>query len=144
MTTTRKTAPLAARTGAAQPSTLFEQALQAEHARHAARIAELKNLEGKLRMLDAFMPAIRAAGINLNGSELHGWGGKAIHVMSATLNPQRNAAVERVLRDVGMRELRRADYSTCYSVELRKGHLTVAMTVDTYKRPTAQGAAKCD
>ena len=143
MTTTRKTASHAARIVAAQPLTLAEQALQSEQARHARRIAELRGMEAKLRMLDAYLPAIRAAGISIHGEELHSWGGKTIHVMTPTLNPQRNATLERVLRDCGMREVRRADYSTSYSVELRKGHLTVAMTVDTRQLAKAQGVAKC-
>lgn len=143
MTTTRKTASQAARAAAAQPSTLFEQALQAEHARHARRIAELKGMGARLRMLDAYMPAIRAAGINIQGDELHSWGGKSIHVLTPALNPKRNATLENVLRDCGMREVRRADYTTSACVELRKGHLTVAMTVDVRHLQQGQGVAKC-
>lgn len=143
MTTTRKPAASNGHNAAEQPLTLAEQALQLEQARHARRIAELKGLETKLRMLDAYLPAVRAAGISIHGDELHCWGGKTVHVMAPTLNPQRNATLERVLRDCGMREVRRSDYSTCYSVELRKGHLAVAMTVDTRLPQKAQGAAKC-
>lgn len=154
MTTTRKTASHAARTVAAQPLTLAAQALQSEQARHALRIAELKSMAARLRMLDAYMPAIRAAGIAIHGEELHSWGGKAIHVIGATLNPQRNATLERVLRDCGMREVRRSDYTSTYVVELRKGHLSVAMTVEVRhlqniqqaarQLQQAQGAAKCE
>lgn len=143
MTTTRKTASQAARAAAAQPSTLLEQALQAEHARHARRIADLKSMAARLRMLDAYMPAIRAAGINIHGEELHCWGGKSIQVLTPALNPKRNATLENVLRDCGMREVRRADYATSASVELRKGHLTIAMTVDVRHLQQAQGVAKC-
>lgn len=145
MTTTRKPPTHAARAAAALPLTLAEHALQLEQARHANRLAELKGMEAKLRMLDAYMPAIRAAGINIYGDELLSWGGKTIHVLT-TLNPQRNATLERVLRECGMREVHRTDYSTIYSVGLSKGHLTVAMSVD--KRlpqvAMAQGATKCE
>lgn len=142
MTTTRKTASRDARTDVVH-ITLAAQAGMVEHARHARRMAELKAMHARLRLLDAYMPAIRAAGISVHGEELHSWGGKAINVISPVLNPKRNATLERVLRDCGMREVRRSDYLYSYSVELRKRHLIVALTVDTRPLPKALEASKC-
>ena len=142
MTTTRKTVSRDVRTDVAH-ITLAAQAAAMEHARHARRMAELKAMHARLRLLDAYMPAIRAAGINVHGEELHSWGGRAINVMAPVLNPKRNATLERVLRDCGLREVRRSDYLHSYSVELRKGHLIVALTVDTRPLPKAQEATKC-
>lgn len=142
MTSTRKTASRVACTDAA-PLTLAQQAVQLEQARHARRLAELKAMDARLRLLDAYMPAIRAAGINVHAEELQSWCGKVVHVIAPVLNPKRNATLERVLRDCGMREVRRSDYATSYSVELRKGHLIVAISVDTRSLPKAQEATKC-
>lgn len=127
---------------AVQPITLAAQALQAEQSRHEGRMAMLKRMEARLRMLDAFMPAVRAAGINVHGDELNDWGRGTIYVGGALMNPQRNATLEKVLRAQGMREVgcrRHADGS--YTVELKKGHLTLCISVEAHRLPKTQEAA---
>lgn len=110
---------------------LMDAAVQAEHARHAARLAEVRKMAAKLRLLDAYMPAITAAGIELHGTELGYWSwAGAVRVLSATLNPWRNAKLEQVLRAQGMEETRREQFPDgSYTVELSRGPLRISLPV---------------
>lgn len=124
-----------------KPDTLEAAALQAEHARHAARLREITAMAAKLRALDAYMPAVRAAGADVHPDDVShwGWGQKrAVRICNATFNEKRNVVLERVLREQGMRETGRNDYpGGSYTVELTKGHLTVSIAV----RPSACASA---
>ncbi|ADU99006.1 hypothetical protein Alide_1245 [Alicycliphilus denitrificans BC] len=132
------------RSTAAQPRTLEAQALHDAHQGHAARLAAIKRMASKLRMLDAYMPAVRAAGITVRGDELNCWGGLAIYVSGPMFNAQRNATLEKVLREQGMRETRRKENADgSYTVDLKKGHLTVCITVEAHRLPKPQEAAPC-
>lgn len=124
-----------------KPNTLEAAALQAEHVRHAARLREIAAMGAKLRALDAYMPAVRAAGADVHPDDVShwGWGQKrALRICNATFNERRNVVLERVLREQGMRETGRNDYpGGSYTVELTKGHLTVSIAV----RPIGRNSA---
>lgn len=127
--------------------TLAAQALQAEVARHAGRLADIKSMDARLRMFDAFMPAVRAAGIDVHGDEIHCWGTSAIsalYVGGITLDPQRNATLEKVLREQGMEEIERTPCPTgAYTVKLKKGRLTMAITVEAHRLNRMQEGKAC-
>lgn len=132
------------RAEAAHPLTLEVQALRDEQARHEGRVAVIRRMSARLRMLDAYMPAIRAAGIDLRGDEINCWGGRAIYLSGPLFSAQRNATLEKVLREQGMREVERRDNpGGGYTVDLKKGHLTVCLTVDSHRLPKPKEAAAC-
>lgn len=117
-------------TAQTKPSTLMALAQEHELARHRSRLQALKAMEAKLRALDAFMPAIRAAGITISGDELNCWTFGRLYIQQPILNRKRNAELERVLRAQGMREVEVRPGAQGYDVELKKGHLTVCMYVE--------------
>ncbi|MDA8448470.1 hypothetical protein M4R36_00290 [Acidovorax sp. GBBC 3299] len=124
--------------------TLAEQALQAEEARHACRLAAIKSMDARLRMFEDFMPAVRAAGIKVHGEEFNGWGTSTLYVSGITLDPRRNATLEKVLREQGMEEIERTPYlNGAYTVKLRKGRLTVSITVETHRLNRMQESQAC-
>ena len=120
----------------AQPETLMEAAVRRANEKHAERMAELKAAQKQLAAFEAFMPAVRAAGIDLHTDEINylPYGKKCLRIASALLTDARNVTLERVLIENGMREVGRNTYSDgSYWVDLAKGHLRVALTV----RPAA-------
>ncbi len=127
--------------------TLAEQALQAEEDRHACRLAAIARMDARLRMFDAFMPAVRAAGINVHAQEINCWGASAhsvLYVGGPVLDPRRNAVLEKVLREQGMEEIERTPCPTgAYTVKLKKGRLTVSITVEAHRLPRMQEGKAC-
>ena len=127
---------LRSRTPAPAPTALAAQALHAEHERHASRLAALRRMDAKLRHFEAYMPAIRAAGINVHPDDLNDWGRKVLWVSQALASPQRNATLEAVLRAQGMREIGLTHHGDgSYRVDLSKGHLTVSLCVNAHRLP---------
>ncbi|GKS83238.1 hypothetical protein AVMA1855_03820 [Acidovorax sp. SUPP1855] len=130
----------------AEPTSLHDQAMAFENTRHAQRLAQIKSMASKLRTFDSnYMPAIRAAGIPLHADEFNCWGKRsALYICGATLNPQRNANLETLLRKLGMRETKRTNYPTGgYAIDLTKGHLTVHLSVDSHRLPKPAEAVTC-
>lgn len=124
----------------AQPETLMEAATRRANDVHAARMAELKAAQKQLAAFEALMPAVRAAGIDVQPDEISflSFGKKTLRVAGAILNDARNVTLERVLIEQGMREVDRSTYSDgSYWIDLAKGHLRVAITV---VRPATKSA----
>lgn len=117
----------------AAPEPLGAQLLAYEHAHHAARLASIKRMAARLALLDAFMPALAAAGIVLHPDEVRDWGGKAIYLGSSILDHTRNARLANVLLAAGMRVDVRQEYeygTQDVRLELVKGRLRVSINID--------------
>lgn len=115
------------------PKPLGDQMLAFEHARHADRLAAIKRMAARLALLDAFMPALGAAGMVLNLDEVTDWGGKAIYLGSGILDHTRNAKLANLLMAGGMRVESRKDYdfgAKDVRLELVKGRLRVSINID--------------
>lgn len=115
------------------PKPLGAQLLAYEHARHADRLAGIKRMAARLALLDAFMPAIAAAGIVLNLDEVRDWGSKAIYLGSGVLDRTRNVKLANVLMAAGMRVDVRKEYDygdRDLRLELVKGRLRVSINID--------------
>lgn len=113
--------------------TLAESLLAYEHGRHADRLASIKRMGARLALLDAFMPAIAAAGIVLNLDDVREWGGKTIYLGSGLLDHSRNAKLANVLLACGMRVAERKEYDYGHGdvrLELVKGRLCVSLSID--------------
>ena len=113
--------------------TLAESLLAYEHGRHADRLAAIKRMGARLVLLDAFMPAIAAAGLVLNLDDVHDWGGKTIYLGSGVLDHSRNARLANVLLACGMRVADRKEYDYGHGdvrLELVKGRLRVSLSID--------------
>ena len=125
----------------AQPAMLFEACLQQEQARHARRIKEIKSMEARLAMLDAYMPAIRAAGLTLWLQDLDAnFGDRSLRLtcgLFCSLNHQR---LVDLLIDLGFKEVERRDNNTFSTVMLGKGRLRLQVHVDK-PRSTAGSTA---
>ena len=113
------------------PATLYEAALQKEHARHAHRLAALKRMQARLRMLDAFVPALQAAGLHLVLDEINDWCGKELYVRTTYFtSPRETQKLLDVLLSQGMREVERRHYGATDTVIVGKGRLRVVVSVD--------------
>lgn len=128
-----------------QPETLIQAAMRRANEVHAVRMAEIKAMEKQLALFEGLMPAIRAAGIVVHSDEISFWnfGKKCLRICAPILREQRNVTLERVLRDLGMREDGRNTYRNGdYSLDLVKGHLRVSMTVPACALPKPTEAAQ--
>lgn len=115
------------------PKLLGDQLLAFEHGRHANRLAAIKRMAARLSLLDAFMPAIAAAGLALNMDDLTDWGGKSIWLGSGILDHTRNAKLANVLMAGGMRVEERNEYdhgARDVLLKLVKGRLRVSINID--------------
>lgn len=114
--------------------TLAESLLAYEHGRHADRLAAIKRMGARLALLDAFMPAIAAAGIVLNLDEIHDYRvGKTIYLGSGFPDHSRNAKLANVLLACGMRVADRKEYDYGHGdvrLDLVKGRLRVSLSID--------------
>ena len=97
--------------------------------RHRERLEELKAMGPKLRMLEAYRPAIVAAGIVLRVNKFKLLGGDHLWIDLGG-PPVRNATLLRVLLEQGMREKGRIENIDCSLVTLCHGHLTLTVPVD--------------
>lgn len=125
MKTTRKTA-------APAPALSLEQRLLAiEQARHAGRLEAIKRMRARLVLLQAFMPAIEAAGIWLDLGALSDWGGKSLWISTRVLDHPAAARLVNVLVANGMTVHERKDYGAGGStLHLKKGRLLCTVSVD--------------
>lgn len=115
------------------PKPLGPQLLAFELGRHADRLAAIKRMGARLVLLDAFMPAITAAGLVLNLEDVRDWGGKTIYLGSGLLDHSRNAKLANVLLACGMRVADRKEYDYGHGdvrLELVKGRLRVSLSID--------------
>lgn len=114
-----------------KPASLVAQAMQFEQQNHAARMANIKHMAGKLAMLDAFMPAVLAAGLRITPDELRCHGGKNLWIGGAILDHARNARLANVLQAHGMRLQERTDHPRAgATLTLAKGRLQIRMLID--------------
>ncbi|WP_046059720.1 hypothetical protein [Paracidovorax citrulli] len=129
---------------AATPAvSLHNAALAAEERRHEDRLAEIKRMRGRLAALDALVPALHEAGVSLRVDDIRDWGTRRIFIGNPAMDPARNAVIERVLREQGMAEESRTHYTVGgYAVDLKKGHLTVHISVDAHRIEPVE-ASKC-
>lgn len=112
------------------PAGLYEACLQQEYERHARRLAEIKAMKARLGLLDAFMPALQAAGVPPL-LDLSTWGGKALYVRCCHMtDPARTQKMVDTLIAAGMREVERNTYPTFIRVVLKKGRLSLSLGVD--------------
>ncbi len=120
------------RAAAPAPQTLAEKLLANEHERHAARLACIKRMQARLALLDAFMPALNAAGISLHSDDITDWGTKSLYLGSGLLDHKRNAKLANVLLAEGMRVDARKEYdygTQDVRLELVKGRLRVSISI---------------
>lgn len=115
----------------APPATLYEACVQQEQERHARRIAEIRDMKARLGMLDEFVPALRAAGVAPLLEPLATWGGKELYLRCCHMTePARTQKLVDTLRAAGMREAERKNYGSYDRVILKKGRLSVSVSVD--------------
>lgn len=126
MKATRKTA-------ASAPAPSLEQRLLAiENERHKGRLEAIKRMSARLVLLEAFLPAIDAAGIWLDMAAITDWGSKVLWLSTGVLDHAASARLVNLLVANGMTVHDRKDYgnaagSTLY---LKKGRLLVMVMVD--------------
>lgn len=123
------------------PSTLFEACLLQEHTRHAHRLAELRAVEGKLRLFEEFMPAIKAAGLRIALEAVRGWIRHELFLRTDVFDKTDEAQrLIDVLTTAGMKETSRNAGPLYFTVRLKKGHLTVVVLLNM-QRPAAVSEA---
>lgn len=115
-----------------KPGSLVQLLATDAHQRCDARLKSIETMAGKLAMLDAYMPAVRAAGITIDPDDIWfslGKGGP-VRINNAVLRNQRNARLANVLAAEGMREEEREDMAGNVWLTLAKGRLRVVLTID--------------
>lgn len=126
MKATRKTA-------ASAPALSLEQRLLAiENERHKGRLEAIKRMRARLVLLEAFIPAIDAAGIWLDMGATTEWGGKALWIGTGVLDHTAAAHLVNVLVANGMTVHERKDYGGVggSTLHLKKGRLIVMVSVN--------------
>lgn len=110
---------------------LYTAGLQAEHERHKHRLADLRDLEARLRMLDALADALKTQGITLQPDRLSNWPHTREVYISATTWDSSGRRLYSALIAVGFVIVRRSDHGPFASVSLKRGRLSVRIAVDT-------------
>jgi hypothetical protein len=131
--------------GSRPPPALYAAALQHEHQRHARRLAELKALEPRLRMLDALAGPLTEQGLTLHPEQISatGWeistrGARPTEVwLSAGMTDSAGRLLFAALRAVGFTLEIRRDHGASSSVTLKHGRLRVRTWVDAKVLDTA-------
>ena len=122
-------------TKTAQAAGLYAEALKEEQVRHDRRVRELGRMRHMLGMLDALMPAIKAAGVDVHPDGLPGvlpdvvageiqlGQGGTLRLQDPYTDPAWGVRMERVLRAQGLTE--RGRWTLCggreYLIELEQG-----------------------
>ena len=113
----------------AKKTSMYQQAVEAANIRQRARLAELKKAQGKLELFDAFVPALEAAGLKLYPEEF-GWGMDGVlRLYGLHTDGGRERLMLAVLLANGMKEVRRAAYTSFDQVYLVKGRLKISFAV---------------
>ncbi len=119
--------------------------MQEEERRHTARLRELNRIKAKLVMLDAYMPMIREAGLELNLEYTSGGyrpqSSLSIRAVEFVGNEKQKNLVT-VLLAAGFKLADQSDYGNWQIVILKKGRLQVRVTgVDMVPAKAAKEAA---
>jgi hypothetical protein len=128
----------------AAPATLYAEALQHEHERHAARLAEIKKLEARLRMLDALAAPLAAHGVRLYPDQIKTHGSDVW--LSSAMCDSSGRRMFAAFTAVGFVLDSRRDHTCSSSITLKHGRLRVRMFVDAdvLPPPTPEAAAAPD
>lgn len=112
----------------AQQITLVDEALRAEHTRHAARLKEIDGIRSDLQRLQQHLPALRAAGVELGGHECANIGGLFIH---GGQDRARNGRLLQALMGLGGKARNKAAFADGgFAVDMDLGGLHLAFYVD--------------
>lgn len=118
------------------PSTQHGIALAAEMARHEA-LRALTRMQARLGMLDTFIPALKAQGLEIVPAEIEeGYAHKAMRV---TCGPfcftAKNGRLVDALLALGFKQIERSDHTTFSTFTLSKGRLRLRICVDLPRTP---------
>lgn len=115
----------------APPATLYEACVQQEQARHRYRMAQLREMEARLRLLDAIVPALKAAGLSLILDRINPWTERELFITAnhLTSHAQSQKLLD-TLEAAGMEVVSRDERFGTATVKLKKGRLKLALFVD--------------
>ena len=130
----------------APPSTasLYDACVQQALESYQRRLKQLKAMEGSLKLLEAFAPALEARGYTLHGSRLN-WdaGHKAVRLVE-TMSDTANKRLHAALVELGFEEFSRIEHRSWCSLFMKHGRLRVQLSVETallHPAPAAEGKA---
>lgn len=111
------------------PRSLAEAIERAELQRHAARLREMKTMEGQVALLDAFVPALAERGVDMIVVAKHlEWDStrKSLRLSTATLSGTFEKGLREALLAIGFTEVQRDEYGHFACVILAKACRTLA------------------
>lgn len=116
---------------AARKETLEEAAIRLENQRHAHRLKEIKTISKRLQDLQAYVPALKEAGVTLHADDIRVcWHKGPIGLMQGFMDTRTALAALGVFTAHGFKEADRHQY-TCYAtVVVQKGNLKVRLVFD--------------
>ncbi len=121
-------------TGRAAPTTLYQRARDRAREEFDARMKELDRIAGQFGMLEKFLPAVVAAGLEIHPADVRADYPRGLCIRSwSAFDNTRGARLWRALVAAGMRVDKRSE--PCgpngdYTTALRHGHLRVLIGVD--------------
>lgn len=123
-----------------RPVSLFEACSQEEEHRHAARLRELAGMKAKLLMLDAYMPLIRTAGLELNLREIEAcYPSCTLRISAASFVTRgRQKQLVEILMAAGFKVAQLDEYTSFQCVTLKKGRLQLRVMGDANMVPAQE------
>lgn len=126
---------------AARKETLEEAAIRLENQRHAHRLKEIKTISKRLQDLQAYVPALEAAGVTLHAADIRVcWHKGPIELMQGFMNTRAALAALDVFTSHGFKEAERRQYACYATVVVQKGYLKVRLVFDQ-AAPASAGQA---
>lgn len=112
--------------------TLEQAAIRRENERHAGRLAEIKAMSARLRLLQPYVAVLKAQGIELYPEEVRAYRSKPLHVMQGFFNSRNVQRAIDTLKAHGFKEVEVRDNANCIStvIILGKGHLQLSFDLD--------------
>jgi hypothetical protein len=122
------------------PTTFRERLLAHEHQRHAARLAEIKEAEARLRALEPTIATLQARGISLWCDSTLGNYWKSLTLTCGTLTEWDNKIYD-ALVDLGFTEIDRYTGGPYAHCTLKQGRNKVRVSIMADHKPAPNAAA---
>lgn len=134
-------APQRAR-GRAQPpvSSLYDACIAHAESVRRDRLKELKDMQAKLALLEAFIPALKERGCELHPSRLHWCRSEKAIRLESPLFDSGNRRLYGALVELRFVEIDRRDHGTWAVLKMKHGRLVVNLSVATKHLPPAADA----
>lgn len=112
--------------------TLQQAAIRLAHEKLAGRLADIKTMSARLRLLQPYVPILKAKGIEIYPGKVEFLGRKPLRLFDGFFNSRQVQLAIDTFKEQGFKEIEseRREYSTHTHIVLGKGHLQVCFDLD--------------